>query len=185
MTAKEALKGISEELKKLTPVPFEDTQYYQVLKDVIEELEAIKSVDYNNTIKMLKGMHLITLDPLESTNEKEREELLYARKKADKTNAKLETAINALHKAQAQEKELAELKEKQIKVLPKVSIHYEHSELKYARANCPVCGAMVYQTCGLLPLQVAISGERPYCQHCGQHLSSNFSINENDYNVGI
>jgi hypothetical protein len=112
MTAKEALKGISEELKKLTPVPFEDTQYYQVLKDVIEELESIKSVDYNNTIKMLKGMRLVTLDPLESTNEKEREELLYARKKADKTNAKLETAINALHKAQAQEKELAELKSK-------------------------------------------------------------------------
>jgi alkylhydroperoxidase family enzyme len=76
-----------------------------------EELEAIKSVDYNNTIKMLKGMRLVTLDPLESTNEKEREALLYARKKADKTNSKLETAINALLKAQAQERELAELKE--------------------------------------------------------------------------
>jgi chromosome segregation ATPase len=102
------------------------------IKEIIEkleELEAIKSVDYNNTIKMLKGMRLITLDPLEATNEKEREELLYARKKADKTNAKLETAINALHKAQAQEQEL----EKSDEDKEQSSIDYYNEMKKYKK----------------------------------------------------
>lgn len=77
-------------------------------------------------------------------------------------------------------KELETLRKKEIPMKPLVSIVYE-SDNKQVRANCKACGAMVYQTCDLLPLKVAIGGERPYCQHCGQHLSDDIDLNENHY----
>ena len=45
MTAKEALECISEELKKLTPIPFENTQYYQIIEQALTELEELKKSD--------------------------------------------------------------------------------------------------------------------------------------------
>lgn len=76
--------------------------------------------------------------------------------------------------------ELDRLQKKETPMKPKVSIVYDNDG-KHARANCSVCGAMVYQTCGLYPLKVALGGERPYCQHCGQHLSDDIDMNENHY----
>lgn len=83
------------------------------------------------------------------------------------------------------EKCLQELVEKETPLLPRVSINYKDGKLEYARANCKKCGAMLYQTCGLYPLKEALDGERPYCQHCGQKQSAEFSTNENDYNCGV
>ena len=84
---------------------------------------------------------------------------------------------NDVHKSLT---ELERLQKKEIPMKPKVSIVYDNDG-KHARANCSVCGAMVYQTCDLYPLKLALGGERPYCQHCGQHLSDDIDTNENHY----
>jgi hypothetical protein len=76
--------------------------------------------------------------------------------------------------------ELEHLQKKEVAMKPRVSIVYDNDG-KHARANCSVCGAMVYQTCGLYPLKVALGGERPYCQHCGQNLSDDIDLDENHY----
>ena len=65
---------------------------------------------------------------------------------------------------------------------PIVSMHYENGEPVW-RANCPKCGAMVFETCGSLPLKEVLEMERPYCQHCGTHLSAKFEMNEARYCV--
>ena len=76
--------------------------------------------------------------------------------------------------------ELETLRKKDTPLEPLVSIVYENNK-KQIRANCKICGAMIYQTCDLLPLKEALNGERPYCQHCGQRQSADINLNENHY----
>ena len=77
-------------------------------------------------------------------------------------------------------KELEKLRAKEAPMKPIVSIIYENST-KEVRANCPKCGAMVYQTCSLYALKEVLDGEKPYCQHCGQHLSDDIELDEDKY----